>query len=157
MFRSNLLRCVLLSVVACSVAAAGQSGDVPFPTGYREWVHVKSLLVGPQSAFFAGSGGLHHIYANDQALAGYRSGRFPAGSVIVFDLFEVVEKEGNTLESARSRIDVMQKNAGGEWEFGRFMQGSPDRRYTDAAGLARCTTCHQGAKGEDFVFSEYRD
>jgi len=34
----------------------------------------------------AAFGGLHHLYANATALAGYRSGRFDDGAVIVFGL-----------------------------------------------------------------------
>lgn len=153
----NVLRCSLISLFCCFAAGAAQPGDVPFPSGYREWMHVKSVLIGAQSPAFAGSGGLHHIYANEQAMTGYRTGRFPTGAVIVFDLLDVVEKDGITSEGARARIDVMQLNGSGVWEFGRFMKGLPAERFTDAAAIAQCTTCHKNAPGGDFVFSEYRE
>jgi cytochrome P460 len=64
--------------------------------------HVKSGLVGPHSAFFESAAGLHHIYANEPAMAGYRTGAFPNGSVIIFDLLEVNEAAGNTIEGPRT-------------------------------------------------------
>ena len=61
---------------------------MPYPEGYRQWTHVSSTYIGPQSAAFEKNGGLHHIYANKQAVEGYRTGRFPEGSVIVADFLE---------------------------------------------------------------------
>lgn len=42
---------------------------------------MKSTLIGPQHARFATNGGLHHVYANEKALAGYKRGQFPDGFV----------------------------------------------------------------------------
>jgi len=47
---------------------AGPADEIPYPTGYRRWTHVKSALIGPESPSFAGSGGVHHIYANEKAM-----------------------------------------------------------------------------------------
>src|ERR1044072_6957866 len=84
---------------------------IDYPGGYRQWTHVKSALVGPQSPSFPRYGGLHHIYANEKALEGYRGGQFQDGSVIVFDLLEVQEKAGVTAEAGRRFIDVMVKDS----------------------------------------------
>jgi len=67
-------------------AVAGTS--VAYPEGYRAWKHVKSMLIQEGHPLYGPFGGLHHIYANDLALKGYASGKFPDGSVIVFDLME---------------------------------------------------------------------
>jgi hypothetical protein len=56
---------------------AAPDSTFPYPNGYRKWVHVGTTLVGPQSPFFAGNGGIHHIYANEKAVKGYESGTFP--------------------------------------------------------------------------------
>jgi hypothetical protein len=69
-----------------------------FPKEFRRWAHVKSVLLAPQSVAYATEGGIHHIYANDKALEGYDSGKFPDGSVIVYDLLETKEVAGNTIE-----------------------------------------------------------
>ena len=55
---------------------------IPYPTGYRLWAHVKSEIVEPQHPGSSTNGGIHHIYANTQALEGYRTGKFPDGSVL---------------------------------------------------------------------------
>src|SRR5687768_674150 len=80
-----------LSLVAAAAAATAvvPPPAVPYPEGYREWVHVKSALIGPGPAH-AAFGGLHHVYANAAALAGYRAGRFPDGAVLVLDRLDVI-------------------------------------------------------------------
>src|SRR5499427_3299009 len=97
-------------ILAGSFSLWAQFDDTsPFPKEFRKWAHVKSVLVGPQSPAFATEGGIHHIYANQKALQGYDSGKFPDGSVIVYDLLETAEIAGNTLEGPTRRVDVMVK------------------------------------------------
>ena len=132
-----------------------------FPAEFRNWAHVKSVLVGPQSAAFATEGGIHHIYANKEALEGYRSGRFPDGSVIVYDLLETREISGNTTEGPTRRIDVMEKQsevyrATGGWRFMSFPGGNPASGTLTAERQAACAACHASRKEHDSVFSEFR-
>ena len=61
---------------------------VPYPDNFRSWSHVKSGVIGPQHKNFASSGGLHHVYANPEAMSGYRTSKFPEQSVIVFEWLE---------------------------------------------------------------------
>src|SRR5262245_44232341 len=61
----------------------GDQPPVPYPEGFRSWTVVKSLIVGPDHDSFAKRGGIHHYYANDKAVAGYRTGTFPDGSIVV--------------------------------------------------------------------------
>src|SRR4051794_38794085 len=99
-------------VFAASFSLWAQLDDAgQFPTEFRKWAHVKSVLVGPQSAAFATEGGIHHIYANDKALEGYDTGKFPDGSVIVYDLLETKEVAGNTIEGPTRRVDAMVKQS----------------------------------------------
>ena len=134
---------------------------VPFPKEFRKWAHVKSVLVGPQSAAFATEGGIHHIYANDKALEGYDTGKFPEGSVIVYDLLETKEIAGNTIEGQTRRVDVMVKQSEryhttGGWEFMSFPEGNPASGNVTAEKKAACFACHAHRKDHDFVFSEFR-
>src|SRR5215469_18954525 len=95
----SLLMLLATAAFADSFALWAQIDDMAsFPKEFRKWAHVKSVLVGPQSAAFATEGGIHHIYANDKALEGYETGKFPDGSVIVYDLLETKEIAGNTIE-----------------------------------------------------------
>jgi len=97
--KSILILLVAAAALTRDFALLAQiDGTVSFPEAFRKWAHVKSVLVGPQSLAFATDGGIHHIYANDKALEGYDTGKFPDGSVIVYDLLETKEIAGNTIE-----------------------------------------------------------
>src|SRR5256885_5207769 len=145
-----------------SLSLRAQLDDpVPFPKEFRKWAHVKSVLVGPQSAVFATEGGIHHIYANEQALKGYDTGKFPDGSVIVYDLLEIKETAGNTIEGPTRRVDVMLKQsdryrATGGWEFMSFPGSNQTDGKLTAGRQAICSDCHAHRKDQDSVFSEFR-
>ena len=150
------------AVFATGLALRAQIDDAaPFPKDFRKWAHVKSVLVGPQSAAFATEGGIHHIYANDKALEGYDSGKFPDGSMIVYDLLGTKEIAGNTIEGATRRVDVMVKHhdragATGGWEFFSFAGGDQTSGKLTAERQATCAGCHASQKAHDYVFSEFR-
>ena len=157
----------VLMLLATAVSAGGlslwaQSDDIAsFPKEFRKWAHVKSVLVGPQSAAFATEGGIHHIYANEKALEGYKTGKFPVGSVIVYDLLETKEIAGNTIEGPTRRVDVMVKQSElyrktGGWEFMSFPGGNPTVGKLTAERQTACAACHANRKDHDFVFSEFR-
>jgi hypothetical protein len=80
---------VLASVLfAVHSASADEGATVAYPENFRSWSHVKSGVIGPQHKNFASLGGIHHVYANPQAMAGYRTRKFPEQSVIVFEWLE---------------------------------------------------------------------
>ena len=151
-----------IAVLIVSFALWAQTdGTASFPKEFRKWAHVKSVLVGPQSAAYATEGGIHHIYANDKALEGYDSGKFPEGSVIVYDLLETNEVAGNTVEGPTRRVDVMVKQgqsyaATGGWEFMSFPGNDQTDGKLSAARQATCASCHANRKDHDSVFSEFR-
>jgi cytochrome P460 len=157
--RSTWIGAVLFAM--SELLGAAPDGAVPYPEGYREWVHVSSAFIGPQNAGFERQGGLHHIYANKQALEGYRTGRFPDGSVLVVDWFEPQEKDGVYTDGPRRRIDVMLKNGKGSaetggWRFEQFKGDSRTDRLVTPETAARCFACHSQRKEQDFVFSTLR-
>jgi hypothetical protein len=134
---------------------------VPFPAEYRMWAHVKSVLVGPASPAFKTEGGIHHIYANDVALKGYRTGSFPNGSIIVYDLLETNEVGGNTVEGAPRRLDVMVKDSErfkdtDGWRFASFAKGDRTNGQLADDRQRTCLGCHAKRKDRDYVFSELR-
>jgi hypothetical protein len=147
--------------VATSRSQNHSSPAVAYPTGYREWVHVKSALIGPQGPGYEHWGGIHHIYANGKAMEGYRTGHFPEGSAMVFDVLEIHESGGVTTEGARRLIDVMIKDSAhfaetGGWGYEEFRGDSQSDRALDAKGASQCYACHTQAKAHDFVFSTFR-
>jgi hypothetical protein len=144
-----------------SYLRAKPDDTVAYPLGYRTWAHVKSALVGPQSPIYERYGGLHHIYANEKAMAGYRTGQFQNGSVIVFDLLETQESKGITAEGARRFIDVMVKDSQrygdtGGWGFEEFKGDSQSQRVLSAQAKTACYNCHAQQQARGFVFSTFR-
>lgn len=159
------LTALLLIVTAFLAATAFSPGkfsadpEVPYPEGYRMWTHVKTGLIGPSNPNFQSSGGYHHIYANEKAMQGYTSGYFPEGSVLVFDVIDAKEQNGNTQEANRKHVDVMVKDslqyaATGGWGYEEFGGDSHTNRLLTTTVRTQCATCH--AKMSDKVFSEFR-
>jgi hypothetical protein len=155
-------RLTIVATLLCPVHGFARSdGPIPFPTEYREWAHVKSVLVGPQAPSFPTEGGIHHIYANPKAVEGYRSGTFPDGSVVVYNLLEVTATNGLTVEGPQRRLDMMVKDSQkyretGGWGFARFMGENRTDDTLTADAQRSCFACHQKRKDHDSVFSEFR-
>lgn len=139
---------------------AGDPPSVPYPDGYRHWTHVKSMVIQQGHPLFDAFGGIHHLYANKKALAGYRSGKFPDGSVIVFDLLDTASATGALTEGPRKVVGVMHKNAKryantGGWGFEGFKADTRDRAVGKNAATA-CYECHTSQKDKGYVFSAWR-
>ncbi len=153
---------VTLSLSFPLAAVAGGSG-VDYPHGYRNWTHVKSMILEPGHPLYASFGGLHHIYANDRAMKGYKRGKFPDGAVIVFDLLEV-DRSGNAIsEGPRKVLGVMQRDARrfgdtGGWGFEAFAKGDPKQRLVGDQAKTACFGCHAEQAGNThYVFSAWRE
>ena len=147
-------------LVALAITGSANSADtVPYPERFRTWSHVKSGVIGPQHKNFASLGGLHHVYANKEARAGYKTRQFPEQSVIVFEWLEWAEKDGAILEGPRRQIDVMVKDSKryaqtGGWGFQRFVKDS--RELAAAPTPQDCFACHNQLKDDGLVLSKYR-
>jgi Cytochrome P460 len=150
-------------VSAVAVIRAEDQRHAAFPEDYRTWRHVKTLVVGPESPNFAKRGGFHHYYANDLAAAGYRTGKFPNGSVIVDEAVFTKDGEGPAkgllLESGMRFLDVMVKDdvlykETGGWSYEHFDGGEKVSRLTPDE-QKNCNECHARAD-HDHVFSRIR-
>jgi hypothetical protein len=142
-------------------SSSAASPPVPYPEGYRSWMHVKSMVINPGHALYEAFGGIHHIYANQAALQGYASGRFPDGAVIVFDLLEATTADNAMQEGPRKVVGVMHKDAKryaatGGWGFEGFKGDSNAERVVRANAATACYQCHTAQKDKDFVFSTTR-
>ena len=153
--------CLALGLVGAAYAASPEKSSVAYPTGYRKWALVKSMVIySDKHPLFAEFGGLHHVYANAEAMrALVKGGTFPDGSVLVLDLHEAKDENGAWVEGSRKLVGVMEKDrarfkATGGWGFEAFKGGSQtERTVTDAS--AQCFACHQKQKDNHFVFSGY--
>jgi hypothetical protein len=151
----------VLAAAASMKAAAAPDEEIPFPADYRTWAHVKTVLVRSESPAYATEGGIHHIYANPAAVTGYRTGTFPDGSVIVYDLLETTEKPGLILEGKNRRTDVMVKDSARfasshGWGFASFAAGTRANGVLPKERQAQCLECHTKRKDHDYVQGDWR-
>lgn len=152
----------LVLLTCAAPALAGDAPPVPYPDDYRNWHHVKSMVIQEGHPLHASFGGIHHLYANDKALEGYAAGNFPDGAVIAFDLLEA-ESAGNAIsEGERKVLGVMRKDAKAYaatdgWGYEGFGGGDRGTRVVGANAATACHACHTSQKDHDYVFSRLRD
>ena len=152
---------VLILVATGFIASPAFADEVPYPNGYRDWHHVKSMVINPGHSLHDAFGGIHHIYANAKAVKGYSKGKFENGSVIIFDLLEA-KSDGNAVtEGARKVVGVMHKDAKrfaatGGWGFEGFKGDSKTERAVGKNADSACFQCHVPQKMSDYVFSKLR-
>lgn len=150
-----------LAALAVSIALAAAPASVPYPANYRQWTHVKSMVIEPGHPLHGSFGGIHHLYANDAAMKGYRDGKFPDGAVIAFDLLEAQSADHAVTEGKRKVLGVMHRDAKrfaatGGWGFEGFVGDSVTQRAVGENAATACFACHQARKTNDYVFSSYR-
>ena len=151
----------LASVAPIELAGAADSPPVPYPTGYRDWHHVKSMVINPGHGLYESFGGIHHLYANKAALQGYKTGQWPDGAVIVFDLLEAKAADNTVTEGSRKVVGVMHRDARqyaatGGWGYEGFKGDSTSDRAVGANALSACHQCHIAQKDTGYVFSKTR-
>jgi len=152
------------AAIACGLAVvrAESRPAVAFPDGYHKWTHVSSTFIGPDAPPAAMTEqGVHHIYANDLALEGLRTGNYPDGAKLVYDLLATHTVNGVTKEAERKRLDVMEKNAAafadtGGWSFESFPGGDRNAGRVGDKVATMCWSCH-AQKTKQGVFSTLRE
>jgi hypothetical protein len=156
----------LIAAVAALSAAGLVAADAPlaYPDGFRGWTHVASAVAGPASPAAPKYEGLHHIYANAKAMAGYRTGTWADGAVLVYDQWTALKPGADTtVAGERKFIDVMIRDsrrfaATGGWGYTEFAEPGRSRVAAIEQNPAGCDGCHaQRAPGSDRVFSQFRE
>jgi len=142
-------------------ADAASAPAVPYPQNYRQWQHVKTMVIQPGHSLYGAFGGIHHLYANTKAMTGYRDGKFPDGAIIVFDLLEASSADNTVTEGKRKVVGVMHRDskqyaATGGWGFEGFVGDSKTERAVGKNAANACFSCHQPMKERQYVFSSYR-
>jgi hypothetical protein len=158
------MRQLILAALCAATSTATLAADpqVPYPEGYRDWHHVKSMVIEEFHPLYGSFGGIHHLYANDKAMKGYQKGTFPDGSVIIFDLLEAVHEGNAVTEGDRKVVGVMHKDSKsyrdtGGWGFEGFGGGDPTNRVVGGNAASACFACHAPQKEQDYTFSKLRD
>lgn len=161
---SKSLRLMVVAIVAmaCALAVAdAQRGkSVDYPSGYRSWQHVKTMVIQPGHPLEDPFGGIHHVYGNEKAMSGLNSNQYADGAVFVFDLLDYDDSNQLIVETKRKRIDVMQYDSRlfsetDGWGYDTFVGDSRIERL-DQDVVTACYTCHVGAKETNYVYSQYR-
>ncbi len=160
---SCLLKLALVSTLGLTLVAAKPHG-VEYPKGYRDWTHVKSMVIFNKShPLFEAFGGIHHVYVNNKALKALKAKKaYPRGSVFVFDLLDIDDASGAYTEGARKFVAVMYRDAKrfkdtAGWGWQVFEKGNPRKKaLKDREAQKACATCHFEVGAKHFVFTEWR-
>ena len=158
------LRLLAALVTAGWLGAAETTAPlVPYPEGYRGWTHLGSVTTerNEKDKERLPHGIIHHLYANEKAMEGLRTGKYPEGAMFVADWFPLkVKYPGSLDEDARDRTDVMIKDARfaatGGWGFDQFQKDSKEIRKINGAAPNHCFECHTKVQASDYVFSKLR-
>lgn len=150
--------CRFLLVSCYGFCAAALSADDAAPD-YRAWQHVKTAIIQPEHPLADTFGGIHHIYANRQAMTALSQGRNQVGAVFVFDIVDYEVTDSTIVETDRKRLDVMRYDPAqfektGGWDFASYLPGQKQRITQDV--VSACFDCHKAAQTSGFVFSKYR-
>lgn len=137
---------------------------VKYPKDYRQWTHVKSMVIFDQKhPLFGAFGGIHHIYANKLAYqALIKNTDYPKGAAFAFDLLDIKESSGAYVEGDRKFLAVMERDAqkfkdteGWSWQV--YQKGDPTKvALTDRSAQKACSTCHTEVGAKHFVFTTWR-
>jgi hypothetical protein len=153
----------LILMGAVSAQTAGD--DVAFPSGFRDWFVVNSMIVTKDSPMFGQIGGMHIIYVNAKGLSTLKKGGplpYPDGTIFADDVHQFSVKDGSYVEGDKKAVTVMVKDAKkygttGGWGFQVWAGGDPSKPLVpDAAhAIQACFACHTPQKGQDYTFSTY--
>jgi hypothetical protein len=159
--RSIVTAFALVVTTLSGIAAAADPAPVPYPKGYRDWHHVKSMVINPGHSLYDAFGGIHHLYANKAAIKGYQTGKWPDGAVITFDLLDAKSADNTVTEGKRKVLGVMYRDAKkyaatGGWGYEGFKGDSMTERAVGANAASACHQCHTAQKDAGFVFSTLR-
>jgi hypothetical protein len=151
----------LALLLAATPALADESKLLGYPGGYRQWMHVKTMVIRSGHPLHHLFGGVYHIYANKPALDGYRKGKFGNGATLVLDLLEARDDGYSVSEGPRKLVAMMQKDAKkypqtGGWGFEAWRGDNRKERIVGDDARRACFECHASQQKNDYVFSTYR-
>jgi hypothetical protein len=149
-----VLSSFLLLVMMVPAALAAKPPSLAYPSAWRSWQHVKSMVI-PDKA--NGLYGFHHVYVQPSALSAYKAGKgYPQGATLVVPFYEVQEAGGATVQGPLLKVAVTKRDATatdtGGWRYGAF---DAKGQVLELDAKAACHTCHESRKDREFVFSEW--
>ncbi|MEL0586230.1 MAG: cytochrome P460 family protein [Candidatus Thiodiazotropha sp. (ex. Lucinoma kazani)] len=153
-------RSLLTAILMLSGSSYG-ADLIDYPDGYRLWPHVKSMTIHKGHSLQNPFLGIHHIYANNQALEGLKKNRFDEGAMLVFDQLQSNDVGMASVEGKRVLIGVMVKDnkrfpKTNGWGYEGWSGDSRTDRLVTDEGMS-CHSCHTQQKDHDYVFTQWRD
>jgi len=153
----------LLSLTTISAQPAGD--DIRFPSEFRSWFAVNSMIVTKDSPIFNQIGGMHIIYVNSKGLVTLKQGGplpYADGTMFADDVHDFSVQDGSYVEGSKKAVTVMVKDAKrypatGGWGFQVWAGGDPSKPLVpdSAHAVKACFTCHIPQKDRDYTFSTY--
>ncbi len=159
-YRALLVMSAVAAVCLGAVVTHAQKKPaIAYPTDFRKWTHVKTMVIfSKEHKLYDRFGGMHNVYVNNVGWPALQRGRvYPDGSMFVFELFDIRTYRGAIEARGRKFVAVMKKNSKlypktGGWGFEVF-QG-----YQSVGSLKdsqQCFDCHAERKTRDYVYSDY--
>jgi hypothetical protein len=155
----NIRTAVLLALAGTSFVSLAEqdTGDIPFPQNYRSWFHHHSTvnMTGHQPE---GNIGIQHVYANDKAVEGLKTGTFPDGAEFVVDRFKYNEADNHMLTQCDRKVfavmvrDAQRYAETGGWGFQAFKAGDPAAKAVKDGGKV-CFVCHIPHADNNYLFT----
>jgi len=148
---------IVFICLVCGVLFA-DNVKVEFPTGYKEWRHIKTMLIKPEHPMKSFHG-IHHIYANKKATEGYKTGNFKDGSILVLDLLNYEETNTTISETSRIYVATMVKDEKRYkkthgWGYEAFKGDSNETMVEDVYNM--CVKCHESQEKKSYIFSQIK-
>lgn len=143
-------------ILISSVTLAAASASAPALPKYQNWKKSSRKVVTDKKSLFYG---IHYIYADQKALAGYKAGNnFPEGSRIIVEHFNI-KGDNSSTDGSKNMVVLMKKdktrkNTGG-WLYAGY---TADGKASGLDPVKNCFECHQKeVAGRDYVFSGISD
>jgi len=137
------------------VAFARMDRGISLPKGWRNFVHVKSMVIPDKNH---GLYGFHHVYVNQKGIRTLKEGgSYPEGTIFVGVFYDVVtDKDGSINQGKKLFYVCMKKDKAatetGGWRYAAF---GPDGKYLEKDVKKECYDCHTAVKDSDYIFSKY--
>jgi hypothetical protein len=162
---TSIFSLAVVLILLKTSSAKPAADDIPFPTGFRDWFVVNSMIVTKDSPMFGQIGGLHIIYVNAKGFATLKKGGplpYPDGTIFADDVHDFSVKDGSYVEGDKKAVTMMVKDATkyamtGGWGFQAWAGGDPSKPLVpdSAHATQACFACHTPQKANDYTFSTY--
>ena len=158
---------LLLYALAADTPREAESGKLPFPADYREWVFLSSglgMTYGPGAAAANAntSPNFDNVFVNPSSYREFlKTGKWPGGTVFLLEIRNSeshgsINRDGH-YQTQFSRLEAEVKNERGEWKFYNFpiAGGKVAGDAVPLAATASCYGCHSKNTAVENTFVQF--